>query len=238
MARILLLIAAIFIIWFLLRWIQQTPAEKLTVLVKKALLWGGISILILLVLTGRLNWIFAAVAASIPLLTRGLTFLRMLPVIREALATLGLTSSVQKNSVIKTKYLQVIIEHTSGALSGTILSGQHTGQALKDLNINQLINLLSEFNDDFPTQQLLMNFLDRSYGSEWRSKTNYQQHSGESSHTDMSPEIALEILGLDKTASKEEIKIAHKKLIQKLHPDRGGSQWLAKRINQARDTLL
>lgn len=54
----------------------------------------------------------------------------------------------------------------------------------------------------------------------------------------MTREEALEILGLNADADKEEIIAAHKKLMQKIHPDKGGSSFLASQINQAKDTLL
>lgn len=66
--------------------------------------------------------------------------------------------------------------------------------------------------------------------------------NGESSqpptHSAMSREQAAQVLGVEVSASDEEIKAAHKRLIQKLHPDRGGSEHLAKEINKAKDVLL
>ena len=58
------------------------------------------------------------------------------------------------------------------------------------------------------------------------------------SSTDMSREQALKILGLMDGATRKEITMAYKRLMQKLHPDRGGSQVLAAEVNRARDVLL
>ena len=54
----------------------------------------------------------------------------------------------------------------------------------------------------------------------------------------MSKDEALNILGLNANATSEEIKSAHKKLISQLHPDKGGTDYLASKINRARETLL
>ena len=54
----------------------------------------------------------------------------------------------------------------------------------------------------------------------------------------MTKKEALEILGLDENATKEDIKKNHQKLIKKNHPDLGGSDWVTKKLNKARDILL
>jgi DnaJ family protein C protein 19 len=54
----------------------------------------------------------------------------------------------------------------------------------------------------------------------------------------MTPEEAYEVLGLHPGATEAEIRAAHHRLMRTAHPDSGGSDWLATRVNQARDVLL
>jgi hypothetical protein len=65
-----------------------------------------------------------------------------------------------------------------------------------------------------------------------------KQQRPQNSTSTMSREEALEILGLEPGAGRDDIIKAHRRLIQKLHPDRDGSAYLAARINEARDRLL
>jgi hypothetical protein len=72
-----------------------------------------------------------------------------------------------------------------------------------------------------------------------REAENYaQQQSNFSVHGGMSVEEAYQVLGLKAGASESGITEAHRKLIQKNHPDRGGSDYLAAKINLAKKTLL
>jgi hypothetical protein len=69
-------------------------------------------------------------------------------------------------------------------------------------------------------------------GANWNRRPGARPSSG------MSVAEALEVLGLTPGASKAEIRAAHHRLMRASHPDAGGSDWLAARINQARDVLL
>jgi DnaJ-domain-containing protein 1 len=62
--------------------------------------------------------------------------------------------------------------------------------------------------------------------------------SGSSGSDDMDEAEALQVLGLERGAAPEEIKQAHRRLMAKLHPDSGGSNFLAVQINRAKDILL
>jgi hypothetical protein len=66
----------------------------------------------------------------------------------------------------------------------------------------------------------------------------WTRRPGRRAETGMSAEEALEVLGLKPGASRAEIRAAHHRLMRASHPDAGGSDWLAARINQARDVLL
>lgn len=73
----------------------------------------------------------------------------------------------------------------------------------------------------------------------WRSRqSKAKDHPPKTSNTQLSKVEALDILGLKPQATRDEIIAAHKRLMQKAHPDRGGNDWLASRINAAKDTLL
>ena len=71
-----------------------------------------------------------------------------------------------------------------------------------------------------------------------RFKSYYRGKQGFSKSSKISKSEAAEILGINKNATKEEIIFAHKKAMQKYHPDKGGSKHMAAKINAAKDALL
>ena len=103
------------------------------------------------------------------------------------------------------------------------------------LEPDQLKELLSEIDNDADSSNLLTAYLDREYEG-WQS--GEERAESVSSNGDMSESQALDILGLKDDATKEDIIQSHRRMIQKVHPDRGGSTYLATKINAAKDLLI
>ena len=97
---------------------------------------------------------------------------------------------------------------------------------------------------DAQSASVLTAFLDREHGEEWREAADSGSDGGESGRQGTSPvqgmskDEAWSILGLSPGAGPEDIRAAHRRLMQKLHPDRGGSDYLAARVNAAKTLLL
>ena len=155
-------------------------------------------------------------------------------------ATKGRTGA-ERASRIDTKYLSLSLDHATGTLDGSILAGRHGGRRIAELTLEQLLEVREECRADDPEGlQLIEAYLDRVHGSDWRSGGAGQQSAkdGRGGPAVMSRAEAYEILGLAEGASDAEIRDAHHRLMMKLHPDHGGSNYLAAKINQAKDLLL
>ncbi|MBL6458802.1 hypothetical protein JMJ55_26070 [Belnapia sp. T6] len=137
-------------------------------------------------------------------------------------------------STVETATLAMRLDHATGLMTGRVLRGAQTGRELGELGLPELLDLLADCRGADPDSvPLLEAWLDRSH-PDWR-ETGAQP---ESSGGPMSRAEALAVLGLDESAGPEEIRNAHRRLMRNVHPDHGGSDWLAARINQARDVLL
>ena len=189
--------------------------------------------LVLLAAIGRLPWILGLVGGLLPLL-----FIIVSTRQQRNDDQRYEQKSTGAQSVVETRFVRMTLDHDTGAMAGQVLAGRFAGVALDTLAQDQLFELLNDFADeDDESAALLRAYLERTYGTDWqeapRENGNPEGLSGEMTRTE-----AYAILGLEEDASREQIIAAHGRLIQRLHPDRGGSTFLAAKINQARDLLL
>lgn len=148
-----------------------------------------------------------------------------------------------RTSRIDTKCLRMALDHDTGTLDGLVLSGKHRNKRLSELTLEQLLEVRADcLTDDPEGVPLIEAYLDRIHGADWRGANSSQRSSDNTSSrhasTTMTREEALQVLGLEPEADDAEIREAYHSLIQKLHPDHGGSDYLAAKVNQARDVLI
>lgn len=145
-------------------------------------------------------------------------------------------------SEVETRFLRMTLDHDSGVMSGLVLEGRQRGRALDDLSLAELVELWRECRSvDAQSAAVLEAYLDRTQGEAWRQTAEGEAGGGDGPGTPggvMTKEEAYQILGLEPGASRGEVQEAHRRLMQKVHPDHGGSNYLAVKINQAKDLLL
>jgi DnaJ domain len=162
-----------------------------------------------------------------------------------------------QTSTVSTGFLRMTLDHDTGTMTGTVLRGHFAGLRVEEMGVGDLIDLLRECRaQDEESAQLIEAYLDRLH-PDWRDElaggaagsSAQGGSSGDgpgaggragarSASADMTPEEAYAILGLNAGATADEVKEAHHRLMVKLHPDHGGSDYLAAQINRARDILL
>lgn len=142
-------------------------------------------------------------------------------------------------SRVRTAFLEMELDHDSGAMRGRILSGSYAGAVLDALNTPTLVSLFGTIDGD--SRDLLAAYLDRRDAG-WRQNAQGDAAAGRGPRAarsgKMTEEEAYQILGIAPGASAEEISRAHRSLMKKLHPDQGGSTYLAARVNEAKDVLI
>ena len=219
---------------------RKKPSE----LLKPLLILIGI-LLILAVITGRANAIFALIGGLIASAFRFVPIvLRFYPQIRELLYKFGIEAPAGPgSSKVSTATLAATVDPLSGRIEGEIIAGPHKGKTLSTMAIEDIrAYYLNCVEHDLQALRLIEAFVLREYPDQIQSgEWNESQHrSGGSAHADSSMSVAeaREILGVNDDASKQEITYAHRKLMARLHPDKGGSTFLATRVNLAKDTLL
>lgn len=235
MPRLLLILAIALVLYILLRRASAMPPHKRRAEYIKIGIGAAVVAVVILTLAGKMHWIGAALTGLLVVARQLLpTLIRLFPMLSSLRGQAASTAAGQTSTVM-TDILRMDLDHDTGELSGEVLKGHFKDWRLDEMNEDQLRQLLAYCQaEDAESVQLLDSYLSQRFGesSQFDTKQDYAD-----SATGMSRQEALDILGLEEGASQEEIVAAHRKLMQKLHPDRGGNDYLAAKINQAKDLL-
>ena len=150
--------------------------------------------------------------------------------------------SAGQTSRVTTQHLDVELDHDTGEMRGRVLKGAFAGRELATLTPLEVAHLWQDCRFADPqSAQIIEAYLDRLHPS-WREDLARADGTGTAGRptggSGLSRAEALDVLGLAEDASDDDIRRAHRELMLKLHPDRGGSTFLAAKINEAKDVAL
>ena len=230
-------VVAVVVLYLLL---QMFRAANPVVLARWIKIVGGVVALAVAAFTG----LRGELAVAIPLGIFGAGLLGWSPFGTSGFSSIGgifgggAQRSSGQASRVRSQFLEMMLDHDSGELSGRIVDGPNAGRSLDEFGLPQLIAMIPAF--DAQSVALLESYLDRRFPA-WRQNaqgdaTGRQRRTATSGK--MTAEEAYQILGLQPGAGRDDITRAHRTLMKKLHPDQGGSTYLAARVNEAKDTLL
>jgi hypothetical protein len=210
--------------------VNTDPARLARVLKWTGIVVGALAVIALVIFhAARLAALLAPLAMLLPLLRR----------LRSLWGGFG-GPRTGTSSDIGTTYLRMRLDHDTGAMSGTVLQGRFTGMRLDELGSAELLALLRECrSEDEDGARLLEAYLDRTH-PDWRDEMAGERSGDrpQQASQDITVDEAYAILGLAPGADAEAVKAAHHRLMKQMHPDHGGSDYLATKINRARDVLL
>lgn len=252
MPRLLLLLAIAAVVYILFQRARNQPPHKRRAEYIKLGLAVAVVVVIGLTVTGRMHWIGAALTGLLVAARQLLpTLVRLFPMLASLKSRAGQGPGAGgQQSTVETAILRVNLDHATGDLSGEVLQGPCSGWYLDEMDRSQLDELMDYCQrQDADSAQLLQGYMEQRFpgdagsaggtSGDRRRESGERGESGESGGSGaMTRREALSVLGLGEEASDEEIVAAHRTLMQKLHPDRGGSDYLAAKINEAKDFLL
>src|SRR2546422_710040 len=224
------LVVLALLLWALNAFTKVNP-QTAAVMLKTGGGLGALAVAGVLGVRGRLD-------VAIPLGITGLGLLGWLP-----WSIPGFGARTQKSrgqiSRVRSAFVEMELDHDTGAMRGRILAGRQKDRSLDELDVPTLIGLLAEIDEE--SCALLMAYLDRRQPT-WREHAQGDATTGRGrsswSSGKMTEEEAYQILGVQPGASAQDIGRAHRALMKKLHPDQGGSTYLAARVNEAKEVLL
>ena len=245
MIRILIVLGGLLFLSFSIRWFLRSSPAAVSHRVKTSLVAVLGVVLVYLTATGRLNWVLPIIAGLLAVCVRALPYLlRFAPVLQRLWTQYQQrsqnTTTEDDSSTVETQHLRMRLDHASGEISGQVIKGPYSGKALNEIELAALVQMWEEYcNTDRDSAALLESYLERVHGQAWREDAGSERSSeSRSGNGQMTKDEAYKVLGLSAGVSNREVVDAHRRLIQKIHPDRGGSDYLAAKINQAKDILL
>jgi len=222
MIQLIIALVLVFGGYWLIRKSAKAQPAQFKGLGRKLAGGGLIAIAGFLTLRGGIN-------AAIPLFLTGLGLLGQQAIFSNGFPWTRKTPG--QTSRVATSLLSMELDHDTGGMDGDVLSGPLRGRKLSSLSETELRSLYLLCGDAADQSRALLEaWLDRA-NPQWRQR--WAPAGGGKSR-----EEAYAILGLKPGAGAEAIRTAHRRLMKEFHPDHGGSDDFAAKINQAKDILL
>jgi hypothetical protein len=191
---------------------------------------------------------FLAFALGIYLITRGIwgvgiPFMILAAAMRGWLPQLPdgiVPGTSRRTAYVRTADLVIMLDAARQPVDGQVIRGRFSGRQLSTMQPAELLALRQQIAPDFVGRSILEAYLDRrlaGWREHFKDDANPGRRGGRASDA-VSKQEAYEILGVKPGASAEEIRRAHRTLMKKIHPDKGGTTQMAARVNRARDILL
>jgi hypothetical protein len=220
---------ALVLVLYLLKALSRVDPVALANVLRYAAIALALLGLVLLIVGGKIGLVMMAASLGYPLWRRWQAHRQ----------TGGFGRRAGRSSGVDTAYLAVSLDHDTGTVDGYVKQGHFAGRRLGELSQPELVQLLDEVRRADPEAiAVLEAYLDRIHGPEWRNASAGGGGNRATGRGPMAREEALAMLGLPANADEAQIREAHHRLMLKLHPDHGGSDYLAARLNEARDVLL
>ena len=229
---ILVILAALF--WAIHSFKKLPPKQRKSFLINGTIA-VVVGVVIIAVLTGRVHWLGGILAALVGVAKFGLAnIVRVLPFLQMFQARTHAFSDPK----ISTPFLKVSINVQTGSVSGEIIEGPHAGKDLTSLSEEEMNELESYYKERDQRSYFIIKTLKNRSFSQFTNKQNQSSSSPHFGSALPSLNEAKAILGIEGALSKKIIVQAHRQLMSKLHPDKGGNDFLAAQINNAKEVLL
>lgn len=225
----LILLVALVLLYLVVQAFLKLDAKRLLAGFRWLAILAGVGVGMLLLLSGRLPQLLPFLPLLLPLL---------IPVYRRWQSRFGTATPPPpgQRSGVETDSLSMWLDHDSNTMGGSVRGGPQAGRDLAELELPDLLSLRSSL-QDAQSVSLLDAYLDRRF-PDWRNDGESSPPPFTGGDAVLSVDEARAILGLTADATPDEVRAAHRRLMRQNHPDHGGTNWLATRINEARDVLL